>query len=68
MHAKGSTMIVPDALSPDAVPKPLCPRCYNPLTDGAQGVEDVDKVNAVKEAAAFESGPATVKMLKEQKI
>lgn len=67
-HAKGSRMVVPDALRRDAVPKPLCQRCYDPLTNGKQGAGDAEKVNAVKEAAILGSGPTTEKMLSEQGI
>ena len=30
-HRSGPELVVPDALSRDAVPKPLCQRCYCPL-------------------------------------
>ena len=30
-HRSGPELVVPDTLSQDAVPKPLCQRCYNPL-------------------------------------
>ena len=32
-HREGKQLVVPDALSRDAMPKPLCQRCYRPLTD-----------------------------------
>lgn len=66
-HAKVPTMVLPDALTRDAVPKPLYQRCYNLLTDGEQSVGDVENFNAVMEAAILESGPTTEKMLNKQK-
>lgn len=73
-HRAGGELVVPDALSTDAVPKPLCQRCYSSL-DGksleyiarreeAEGVDSAvrnthaERVSAVMEVGAFYAGPS----------
>ena len=73
-HRAGRELVVPDTLSRDAVPKPLCQRCYSAL-DG-QTLEDLtlreqdesvcsaarsmraEQVSAVVEVSAFAAGPS----------
>ena len=73
-HRAGRELVAPDTLSRDAVPKPLCQRCYSAL-DG-QTLEDLtlreqyervcsaarsmnaEQVSAVVEVSAFAAGPS----------
>lgn len=59
-HRESKALVVPDTLSRDAVPKPLCQRCYRPLSDEKMedALEHAEKVSAVVEVESFSDGPA----------
>lgn len=62
-HRAGKELVVPDTLSRDTVPKPLCQRCYRPLHDlyveGVVSKEIREVVSAVAEVGGFGNGPTT---------
>ena len=81
-HRAGRELVVPDALSRDAVPKPLCQRCYSAL-DG-KSLESItrreeeermdcavrnmhaERVSAVMEVSAFAARPSIQEIRSEQ--
>ena len=65
-HAKGSTMVVPDTLSRDAIPKPLCQRCYRVMIDGEEGAHNTEEVKRIGEFVLLGDGLSIERMKEEQ--
>ena len=66
VHAKGSHMVVPDILSRDAVLKPLCQRCYNPLQYPNPCMRGNEDVQRLRESDIAGAGPSIELMHDEQ--
>ena len=60
-YAPGAALVVRDALSRDAVDKPLCQRCYRPLQH-----EGEEFVTAVIDVGAFGDGPSVTALRNAQ--
>ena len=58
-HKAGKELVVPDAMSRDAVPKPLCQRCRSPIDRESQS----EKICAVAEVPSFAGGPSINEMI-----
>ena len=53
-HRTGPELVVPNTLSRDAVPKPLCQRCYVPIDDSR--LEKISEAAEVERVAAIVEG------------
>lgn len=81
-HRAGKELVVPDTLSRDSVPKPLCQRCYRSMS--GENLEEMvqkdenerittsfqlmqnERVSAVAEINAFSNGPTKSELLEAQ--